>query len=55
MIGIDNGLIDSRQDVDFVTRQTIGRGVSWLARNHHIKKVDICDTTLVLSHKNILG
>lgn len=41
MIGTENGLIDSRQDVDFVTRQTIGRGVSWLARNHHIKKVDV--------------
>ena len=41
MIGTETGLIDYRQDVDFIIRQTIGRGVSWLARNHHIKKDDV--------------
>ncbi len=41
MIGTEDGFIDSRQDVDFVTRETVGRGVSWLARNHHIKKADV--------------
>lgn len=28
-------------ELDFYIRQTIGRGVSWLKRNHHIKNCDI--------------
>jgi len=28
-------------EVDFYVRQTLGRGVSWLKRNHHIKNGDV--------------
>ena len=37
-------------EVQYYTKQTLGRGVSWLQRNHHIKNCDILRD--VISHYN---
>lgn len=38
-------------EVQFYVRQTIGRGVEWLRRNHHIKNVNVLRE--VVSHYNM--
>lgn len=52
MIGTEKGFVDSSQDVEYVTRQTIGRGVSWLARNHHIRKPDVLREVVGYYHES---
>lgn len=39
-------------EVDFYVRQTLGRGVSWLKRNHHIKNGDVLRSVVGHYHES---
>ena len=40
-----------KDEVDFYTRQTLGRGVSWLKRKHHIKNCNVLRN--LVGHYNV--
>ncbi len=45
-------LATGEDELEFYTKQTLGRGVSWLQRNHHIRNGDVLRAAINFYHEN---